>query len=121
MIHEKDGAVFCQAFLVWAKKRQCKACLEAAALTGARVPYGADAHHFPPKGMGGARRRDDRVIPLCPDHHALAQAYVIPRAKQERWVTETRSEFLEECTVDELHALVDALEVWKDRPMEIPF
>lgn len=120
----KDGVLVCASFLAYGRRQPCKACVEEARArgeSGDAIPRGSDPHHFPAKGMGGATWRDDRIIPLCRRHHEQAQAYVIPRETQERWVAEVRSEFLEECSVEELRAYFDALEVWKDRPLAVPF
>jgi hypothetical protein len=119
----KDGTLFCRAFLDWARRQPCLACLEFKdpPLYGFNVPCASDPHHWPVRGMGGAHRRDDQVIPLCRRHHEQAQEYKIPRATQDRWVIETRSAFLDECTVEELRAYFEALEAWKDRPLAVPF
>lgn len=122
MIDAKEGKLLCPDLLKWVRGKDCKACVEQIIKTGngyLRLP--SEAHHFPPKGMGGATHRDDHVMPLCREHHDQAQRYVIPRETQERWVLETRSAFLEESTVEELRAYFDALEVWKDRPLACPF
>lgn len=122
---EKEGKVFCREILVWARKQDCKACVASLRPIDGHahgiIRTATEAHHFPPKGMGGATHRDDRVIPLCREHHEDAQAYRIPREQQERWVRDTLFEFLEGSTVEELRAYFDALEVYKDRPLAVPF
>lgn len=119
----KDGRLFCEEVLAWVRRQRCKACVEQSMMIHGEdySTLGAEAHHYPPKGMGGAFYRDDFVIPLCRRHHEEAQAYKIPKATQERWVRETRFDFIEHCTVEELRAYFDALEVYKDRPLAIPF
>jgi hypothetical protein len=119
----KEGKLFCPELLTWIRRQRCIACREQREATGSLVlpPIGSDPHHVEGKGMGGARCRDDRVIPLCRRHHEEAQAYRIPRSTQERWACETLFEFLEDSTVEEARAYFDALEVWKDRPLVCPF
>lgn len=120
----KEGRVVCQATLSYARRQRCRACVEDAELRGYSaeiVRPGSEAHHWPAKGMGGARLRDDHVIPLCRRHHEEAQALRIPASTQDRWVRETVFDFLEESSVEELQEYFAALEVWKDRPLMCPF
>lgn len=120
----KEGRVVCPAILAYVRQQQCRACVEDAEQRGyprSSVRHGSEAHHWPAKGMGGARLRDDHVIPLCRRHHEEAQALRIPAATQDRWVRETVFDFLEECSVEALQEYFAALEVWKDRPLACPF
>lgn len=119
--HPKDGSIRCPEFLAWVRRQQCVECVERLEVQRYRIPFESEAHHYPPKGMGGARIRDDHTMPLCRRHHEQAQTYQIAKATQERWIHETRSAFLEECSTDELTAYFAVLEAWKDRPLECPF
>lgn len=138
-LNPKKGRVECPELLAWVRRRPCKACTQvelcleagvefarsALAAWGLRpapkdAPRVVQAHHWPPKGMGGARRRDDRVIPLCVWHHEEAQAYRIPSVRQDAWARETLLEFLDLASNEEVRAYAAALERWKERPAWIP-
>lgn len=110
---EKEGKLFCRTFLDWVRRQRCIACIAEDASAAA----GSDAHHIDGKGMGGARLRDDRTIPLCRKHHDQAQRYEISADTQMAWVHHTRSRFLEECTPEELQAFTKDLLAWKERPL----
>ena len=135
----KRGRVECPELLTWVRRRPCKACNWVAhcleegvdparstlAAWGLRAapkdaPKVVQAHHWPAKGMGGARCRDDRVIPLCLWHHEEAQTYRIRSHVQDAWVRETLLEFLDLASNEEVRAYMLALERWKERPAWIP-
>lgn len=77
------------------------------------------AHHFPVKGMGGARHRDDWVIPLCERHHGDCQAYRISAEEQWRMVHQVRSMFLEQATPEELSEYLLQLITWRESRGEV--
>jgi hypothetical protein len=112
----KDGRVESDIFLQWVRRQPCAICEQ----QGAGARPGSEAHHFPPKGMGGARCRDDRTIPLCRRHHEEAQAYRISSEAQQKLVEQTRSRFLEGCSPEELRVFCNDLHRWKTRPMMVP-
>ena len=48
-------------YIQWVKSQKCIICGH----------YGVQAHHEPPKGMGGGRSTDYEVVPLCETHHRM--------------------------------------------------
>jgi hypothetical protein len=69
----KDGRFESPTVLAWCRRQPCRFC-------GASGP--SDPHHFPPKGMGGARINDTQVIPLCRWCHDRAQRYEAPLTRE---------------------------------------
>lgn len=126
MTFEKDRQIACPAILGWVRRQRCIACVELEMEREGpthfpRTKPGAEAHHFPPKQMGGARLRDDWTIPLCRRHHEQAQTYEIPRETQRRWLNETRARFLDEASPAELEAYFRELIDERSFPPECPF
>lgn len=120
--YTKDRRVSSAAYLGVVRRVSCFACVDIYAPRS--VPSGravSEAHHYPPKGAGGARLRDDRTIPLCRMHHDEAQRYVISRDTQERWVERMRSIFLEIATPEELRQFCDDLAASLDPVGAVPF
>jgi hypothetical protein len=92
----KDGSLLCPAFKDFARRMGCRA--------GIADPYHCDGalefHHWPPKGSSGVTR-DDHGFCLCHSHHEQAQKYIVPRERQDAWVNETRSRFMDQATEHE--------------------
>ena len=122
----KDRQISCPEILRWVRHQLCAACVElelerSGPTAFPRTKPGAEAHHFPAKRMGGAVLRDDWTVPLCRRHHEEAQAYVIPRETQQRWVNETRARFLDEASAEDLEAYFRELTRERRLPPECPF
>ncbi len=121
----KDGRLESPVYLSWVRRQRCRAGEALEALGGARDCMGRiDPHHVDHKGMGGARCRDDRTIPLCRMHHDYAHAHcgaattVIP-IDVERWVDETLRRFIEQAGAEEVRLYLKDLERWKERPLAV--
>lgn len=109
MTFPKDGRFASKVFLAFAARQDCAGGGEQTLCDG-RITV----HHFPPKGMGGASKRDDRVVALCVRHHDDAQCYRIPKFVQAAWVDELRSRFMEQATATEMDAFVRDWKRWRD-------
>lgn len=108
----KPGRLESPTFLAWVRSQPCRACFSRD--RNAQGP--SEAHHFPPKGMGGGTIRDDHSMPLCRGHHDQAQQYKISRSLQQRWAHETRSLFLERASSVQLVKFFEDVLAWKRRP-----
>lgn len=105
----------------WTARRPCREGVERE-LAG--VPHQCEGpvhvHHWPPKGMGGGWRRDDRVIPLCLGHHAAAHRYEIPRERQERYARDNLLDFLDLASSEEVVIYMRDLDRFRVTPGWIP-
>ncbi len=123
MISAKDGRVESPTVLAWMRRQICRACHEQHLREGTPAPRpGSDPHHVEGKGMGGARCRDDRVVPLCRLHHD--QAHELGKdegALLDYWAIEALARFLDEAGPDEVRSYLADLERWKNRPMMVEF
>ena len=57
---ERLSAIRDPDYLAWIRQRPCLLC---------GYPTTTEAHHEPPKGMGGGRSNDYDAVPLCGAHH----------------------------------------------------
>lgn len=130
VMQPKDGRVDSPAFLGWVRRQPCRAgemrddCRKHW-LGACRGPI--DPHHVDGKGMGGARCRDDRTVPLCRGHHDRAhESYSYPQDELsfdrcDRWADETLRRFLDGADPAEVRQYLTDLELWRTRPLTIPF
>lgn len=130
----KDGRLECPEILNWTRRQRCRVIEMAMeeerswmgiGVVGCRGPV--DPHHVEGKGMGGARCRDDRVVPLCRKHHdqahGLPSEEIVPNVGFSFLgilAIENLSRFLEDAGAGEVRAYVEALERWKQRPLAVP-
>lgn len=61
-------------YLDWLRLRRCAECKR----TGRIQRLRTEPHHIDGKGMGGARCRDDRCVPLCHEHHMASEGRPVP-------------------------------------------
>jgi hypothetical protein len=115
----KAGELILPAFLAFVRTLPCRV---------ARYPNShgkcsgrTEAHHWPPKRMGGGWTRDDRTIPLCTKHHADVGRGAYTDAMQDGWAAETRARFLDEAPWESVVAYVVALKAWRERPLAVPW
>lgn len=126
------GQLESRVVLAWTARGPCTCCVEFEAarslgvvsidcqVTPSPDPRAVQVHHYPHKGMGGAKGRDDRVVPLCAHHHDQAHRYFITREDQIEWTLENLARFLDQASTEEVQQYVRDLERWKERPRWIP-
>ena len=110
----KDGKFVSETMLTWCRRRPCASC-------GSDPP--SDPHHWPPKGMGGARHDDTSVIPLCRACHELAQRYAPPLTMEWQHFTVVRAlfDFAHTATDKEWDAFAEERRRWyESRTFMVP-
>ncbi len=119
----KDGRVDSPAFLGWVRRQPCRVAEEARKRGDAYKCGGPiDPHHVDGKGMGGARCRDDRTVPLCRVHHdATHAAGLNPDGLMSMLADETLRRFLDGADPADVRQYMIDLELWRTRPLAIPF
>lgn len=111
----KDGALYCDPTLEFARGLPCHFC-------GAPPP--SAPHHWPPKGMGGAKIDDTRVVPVCLICHkrchgervmtAMGLRPPITAAENVAAVDATLRRFLREAPIEMLERFSVDLYRWRE-------
>lgn len=112
----KEGRVESPAYLGWVRRQGCRVAEQHRNRLGCQGPI--DPHHVDGKGMGGARCRDDRTVPLCRIHHDEAHAR---GALLGAWADETLRRFLDGASDQEIGCYMADLRRWRSRPLAVPF
>lgn len=119
-VQVKEGRLESPAVLGWVRRQRCRVAEEAERRgdrSGCVGPI--DPHHVDHKGLGGARCRDDRVVPLCRLHHDAAHDHRDGVELMSVWADETRCRFLDRADPAEVRLYFSDLQRWKERPLAV--
>lgn len=118
----KLGHLHSEAFLEFVRSLPCAGC---------NAPPPSEAHHWPPKGMGGAHVDDTKTFPVCGICHKRCHREVVTvdgkrlqpvsSEAQDRARAATLRRFIERSPAELFNKAAEDILEWKTRPgAEVP-